>query len=272
MMSKILNVLIIIFLFLSVNTKKLKAEVSSPTKKSTSVIHHLFNKVSFDGWYKFIKDRGRNNDPSGVFTISDSLLRVFGKEWGCITTTSEYENYHLIVEFKWGEKTFTPRLGRARDSGVLLNSVGKDGAFGGAWMHSVECQLIEGGTGDFIVVGDSSDKFAITAPVAEKKQGKSYLFQLGGTLKTINYGRINRYGRNPNWQDIMGVQDKSNIEKPKGEWNKLECIVIDNSISIYLNGFLVNQVFDAKPHKGRIQIQSEGAEIFFRKIDLRYVK
>jgi len=39
-------------------------------------------------------------------------------------------------------------------------------------------------------------------------------------------------------------------------------------ITIYLNGTLVNHAFDVQPQKGRIQVQSEGAEILFRRIDL----
>jgi hypothetical protein len=37
---------------------------------------------------------------------------------------------------------------------------------------------------------------------------------------------------------------------------------------IYLNGILVNQAVDSQPQKGKIQIQSEGAEIFFRRIEI----
>jgi len=35
-----------------------------------------------------------------------------------------------------------------------------------------------------------------------------------------------------------------------------------------LNGVLVNRGVDVQPRKGKIQIQSEGAEVFFRRFDL----
>jgi hypothetical protein len=79
----------------------------------------------------------------------------------------------FIVEFKWGGKTFSPGLGNARDSGILLHSVGEDGASDGIWMHSITCQVIEGGTCDFIGVGNGS-KDTIASPVAPEKQGSSY--------------------------------------------------------------------------------------------------
>jgi hypothetical protein len=62
------------------------------------------------------------------------------------------------------------------------------------------------------------------------------------------------------------------VEKPVGDWNKVECVVEGDEITIFLNGILVNHASNVKPNKGRIQIQSEGAEIFFRKVELRPLK
>ena len=70
------------------------------------------------------------------------------------------------------------------------------------------------------------------------------------------------------WKDVLGFRGKNDVENPVGEWNMLECIAEDGEISIFLNGTLVNKATDVKPRKGRIQLQSEGAEIFFRRIDL----
>jgi hypothetical protein len=228
----------------------------------------LFNGKNLDGWYTFIKNKGRNNDPNKVFTVQKGLIRVSGEEFGCITTNDEFENYKLLIVFKWGDMTYSPRVDKARDSGVLLHSVGEDGGSAGIWMHSIECQIIEGGTGDFIVVGDGSRKFSLTCPVAPEKQGDSYVYQPSGNMETINEGRINWFGRDPEWKDLKGFHGAKNIEKPVGKWNKIECIVKGKEIFIYLNGTLVNHAVDVQPQKGRIQIQSEGAEIFFKRIVL----
>ncbi len=228
----------------------------------------LFNGKNLEGWYTFLKDRGRDHDPKKVFTVNDGLLRISGEEWGCITTEQEYENYKLVVEFKWGRQTYEPRADKARDNGVLLHSTGKDGAYSGTWMHSIECQIIEGGTGDFLVVGDKSEQFALTAPVAPEKQGSSHIFQPGGQPVTIHGGRINWYGRDPNWKDVKGFRSENDIENPVGEWNRMECIADGEEVFIYLNGTLVNHATHVKPAKGRIQIQSEGAEMFVRKVEL----
>lgn len=228
----------------------------------------LFNGKNLEGWYTFIRDRGRDSDPRGVFTVNKRMIRISGEEFGCITTNEEFENYTLTVEFKWGGATFAPRTDKARDSGILMHSVGKDGGSGGIWMHSIECQMIEGGTGDFIVVGDGTDNFYVTSPVATAKHGSSHVFQPGGELVTINKGRINWYGRDPEWKDVKDFRGSRDVEKPVGKWNRLVCVVKGKEIQIYLNNILVNHAVDVKPTKGKIQIQSEGAELFIRKVSL----
>ena len=228
----------------------------------------LFNGKNLKGWYTFIKGSGRDRDPQKVFTVSDGMIRVSGEEWGCITTNKEFENYTLTVEFKWGTKTWEPRVKNARDNGILVHSTGKDGGYDGTWMHGIECQIIEGGTGDLLVVGDKTEKFAITCPVATEKQGGSYRFKPGGKPVTIHGGRINWYGRDADWEDVIDFRGKSDVEKPVGEWNRMEVVANGKNISVFLNGVLVNQAMQVKPSKGRIQIQSEGAEMFVRRVDI----
>lgn len=245
----------------------IKQPNADPEQTNDNIIR-LFNGLNFDGWYTFLQNRGRDNDPKNVFTVQDGLIRITGEEWGCITTLDEYENYSLVVEFKWGGSTFQPRIDKARDSGLLLHSQGEDGSSHGIWIHSIECQIIEGGTGDFIVVGDGSDQFKISSTVALEKQGNSFVYQPDGHIETIRQGRINWFGRDPEWSDVLGFRGKNDVENLSGEWNTIECIAEGGILSIFLNGTLVNRATDVKPEKGRIQIQSEGAEIFFRRVDL----
>lgn len=229
----------------------------------------LFNGKNLNGWYTYLEGQGRDNDPNKVFTVNKGLLTISGEVFGCITTNDEYENYKLVAEFKWGETTHGSRVGKAMDSGILLHSVGEDGAASGYWMYSIECQLIEGGTGDIIVVGNGTPEFSVTCPVDSKRQDKGYVFKPGGEMVTLNGNRVDWYGRDPNWKDVKGFRGANDIEKPAGEWNTIECVVQGGEIIINLNGKLVNHAFDVQPRKGRIQVQSEGAEIIFRRIDLR---
>ncbi|OQB43365.1 MAG: hypothetical protein BWY09_00207 [Candidatus Hydrogenedentes bacterium ADurb.Bin179] len=243
------------------------APVASGTAETTNVIH-LFNGKDLGGWYTYLKGRGRDVDPLKVFTVSDGMLRISGEELGCVTSVNEFENYRLIMEFKWGELTHAGRKDKARDSGLLVHSVGEDGAYGGIWMYSIECQMIEGGTGDILVVGDGSENFKATCPVAPEKSGECYVFQPDGKPATINAGRVNWFGRDPDWKDAIGFRGRQDVEKPLGEWNRYECIAEGNTLTVLLNGIVVNKCLEVQPHKGRIQIQSEGAELFVRCVDL----
>ncbi|MEA5063774.1 MAG: DUF1080 domain-containing protein [Petrimonas sp.] len=229
----------------------------------------LFNGENLDGWYTFLKGKGKNSDPDKVFTVKNGNIVISGEEFGCITTDEEFENYKLTVEFKWGERTFTPRADRARDSGILLHSVGEDGASGGTWMHSIESQIIEGGTGDIIIVGDGTDNFSATTNVKPGVLEGAYFYDPEGEVKTFVRGRIDWHSRDPQWEDKKGFRGADDVEKPLGQWNRIECYATGSNLLIYLNGKLVNRIYNVKPQKGKIQIQSEGAEIFIRKVDLQ---
>lgn len=243
------------------------AALAAPAFAAPNTINLLEN-GTLDHWYTWIKDRGKDIDPKEVFTMVDGQLRISGEELGCVTSKEEFENYHIVLEYRWGQITFAPRVDNARDSGFLIHSQGADGNYSGIWMNSIEVQLIEGGTGDFIVVGDKTDTFSITAPVAPEKQGSSWLFSPDGEPTLVKDIRVNWWGRDPNWADVKDFRGEKDVEKPIGEWNRLEVIADGGKITVLLNGIVVNRAVDCTPKKGRLQIQSEGAEIFFRRVDL----
>ncbi len=240
---------------------------TSPAHAVSEPINLLEN-GTLDHWYTWVKGRGKNIDPKNVFTMDEGVLHISGEEWGCVTTKEEYENYHAMVEFKWGEITHEPRVDRARDSGFLIHSFGEDGGYSGTWMYCLEVQMIEGGTGDLLVVGDKSPTYEITAPVAKEKQGSSPVFQADGEPITMNSGRINWWGRDAAWTDTKDFRGAQDVEKPVGEWNQLEVIADGGKITVLLNGVVVNGALDCKPTKGRLQIQAEGAELFVRTVKL----
>lgn len=228
----------------------------------------LFNGKDLTNFYTYLKGLGKNNDPKKVFTVHDGMIHVTGEIFGCFTTEKEYENYHLLVEFKWGEKTYAPREKKSMDSGILLHCVGEDGAAGGVWMESIECQLIEGGTGDFILVKGKSPQ-APSLTVEAEERGKQLYYKPGATAMTRSGGRINWFARDPNWKDVQGFRGEKDVEKPAGQWNRLEVICDGDSITNILNGVVVNKGTKASLKKGKILFQSEGAEVFFRKIALK---
>jgi len=85
---------------------------------------------------------------------------------------------------------------------------------------------------------------------------------------TVNSGRINWFNRDPQWKDALDFRGEKDVEHPVGEWNTLECIADGDKLTFILNGVVVNEATRVKPQKGKIQIQSEAAEIYFRKVEL----
>jgi hypothetical protein len=229
----------------------------------------LFDGKTLNGWYTWLREN-KYEDPKKVFTVTNGMLRISGEEWGGIATKASYRDYHLTTEWKWGGRTWDPRADRARDSGILVHAVGEDGAYGKTWLESVESQIIEGGSGDFIMVGGKNQP-RLTCDVRKGEQNQVY-WQKGGEPMTRDRGRFNWFARDPKWQDVLGFRGEKDVEKPVGQWNVQEVICDGDTITNILNGVVVNYGYNSSHTQGKIQIQSEGAEILFRRIELRPIR
>jgi hypothetical protein len=228
----------------------------------------LFNGRDLDGWYAFLRGAG-HGDPKGVFTVRGGEIRVSGEEWGGLTTRLPYRDYHLAVEWRWGTKTWGSREGRSRDSGILIHCVGEDGAASGAWLESIELQMIEGGSGDIILVS-GKNRPSLVARVRE--QGRQTYWDKDGAPARRDDGRINWWGRSPEWKDVLGFRGPHDVEQPAGEWNRQEIWADGGRLTCVLNGRVVSQAYELSHRQGKIQIQSEGAEVFIRKVELQPVR
>lgn len=219
-----------------------------------------FNGQDLSGFYTFLKERGMDSDPEGVFTVKDGVIHVSGKEYGYFATVREYENYHVSVEYKWGPETHPPRKANARDSGLLFHMAGPDKV----WPKSIEYQIIEGGTGDIILVDgaamdlDESLRPRFASNVKTSPDGKK-----------VVRGRVNWEHRAADWKDVLGFRGPKDLEKPVGEWNRMELIADGATFTYILNGHVVVKGKGAEPRKGKLLLQSEGAEIHFRNFVLK---
>lgn len=219
----------------------------------------------------------KREDPDRVFTVVDRIdgapaIRISGRHWGGILTRERYTNYRLVVEFRWGPATWAPRHDRARDSGILLHCQGEEGnrnkGFDSPWMRSVEAQIIEGGTGDILLLSghERGQEEPITTSMKTRVKGKSW--HPDGEPKLYAGGRIDWQHRDPQWKDVLGFRGAKDVEKPAGEWNRFEILAAGGNVVYFLNGVKVNEGWDGSLTEGRILFQSEGAEIFFRRIEL----
>jgi hypothetical protein len=140
-------------------------------------------------------------------------------------------------------------------------------------MTSIECQVIEGGVGDILVLQgkDASGQTieaAATCEVARDRDGEN-VWKEGGEKQRFTRGRINWFGRDPDWKDVVGFRGKNDVESPGQEWTKLECYCDGDTLTYVVNGTVVNRATEVVPRQGKILLQTEGAELFVRKLELR---
>jgi hypothetical protein len=244
---------------------------SGPAKSPVDGPIRLFNGKDLEGLYTFIQDT-KYDDPRQVFTIRDGLLHISGDGFGGVITRDSFRDYHLVVEYRWGEKTYPPREQSARDSGILVHGSGPDGGHEGIWLASIESQIIEGGVGDFIVVrGEDADgaplPVSLDAHATRDRDGEPTWLP-GAKRQTFTSGRINWLHRTVDWDDVIGIRGPRDPDSPGREWTRLEVICDGDTITNIVNGVVVNQGFAAHPDQGRITLQTELAELDVRRWEL----
>ena len=260
-----------------------QAQSAPPPVTPTSTIKLFDGKslANFDTWLVDFHEA----DPERVFTVVDQIdgapaIRISGQYWGGLLSKQAYRDYRLIVEYRWGGVTWGERKARSRDSGVLLHAQGRPGNtrqdFNGPWLRSLEFQIIEGGVGDFISVAGFADdgqpiRPAMTFKIRKDRDGED-VYDPKGDPKVVSSGRVNWWGRSEDWEDKLGFRGPKDVESPGLEWTRLEAIVEKGNLQYFVNGKLVNEGSDASLTDGKIMIQSEGAEIYVRRVDLEPLK
>lgn len=227
--------------------------------------------VEIDGFPKSESEDCRDGTPYGIgdphnnFSIrevdGDNVLHVKGEGYAGVSSKESFGNYHLALEYKWGTHKSEPRLNAARDSGVLVHCTGEHGAFWKVWLRSLECQVQENDTGDFIALAGVSGKLLTT----DEEESKP-LYQKDAQIKR-NVG-----DRTKAW----GARRRENFEVDG--WNRVDIFAVDDDVAFAVNGNVVMRLDDCKiggPNdgkplrEGRIQIQCESAEVMYRNIRIR---
>lgn len=251
--------------------------------KGTSRIA-LFNGNDLAGWDVFLgpeqrvngtypaigKAIGLNKDTASMFTVQQidgaPAIRVDGRIWGTLTTKSEYANYHLHLEYKWGDISWPTNKPDWRNNGILYHSYGEFGAADQTWMDSIEFEMIPGQVAGVNPVGLNSH-FRTTV-------GRDLSIQSDSKRRFMPGGRDVAIGTE-GYEFVQGVSD---LERPAGEWNSIDLYVFGDRAIHVLNGVPVLSIYGitgGKDHlplkRGKIQLQSEGAETFFRNVTLRQI-
>ncbi len=145
---------------------------------------------------------------------------------------TEKEYNDYVLTLEWRWPPGT----RGGNNGVLVHASSPRAI--GIWPKSIEVQLKAGHAGDLWIIGTGLD----VENAADRRQGRRHL----------------------------NLTDDS--EKPIGQWNHLEVTCRADEIAVKVNGVLVNHATNCSVTKGAICLQSEGAPIEFRNIQLTPLK
>lgn len=213
----------------------------------------LFNGVDFSGWDRYLGKPsaaepalGVDNDPRGVYSVvmldGEPAIRISGEVWGALISQQEVGDFHLRAEFKWGTSTWPPL--NLQDSGIMYLSTGPLGAVNaggpelsdpigsGAFMVSMEYQVLPRDVGGCYSLGPIGFQLAPRIPASERADA----------------------------------------------WNQVDIILESGVARHFLNGELVagasefELAWPGEPvtplQRGKLQIQSEGAEVYYRHLEL----
>ncbi len=233
----------------------------------------LFNGKDLTGLTTWLKETKRE-DPKKVWTVHDGMIHASGEGMGYVATEKEYENYRVSVEYKWGTRTDGGKY--VRNSGILVHATGPDGCGGGSWMSCIECQLAQGCVGDLIGIRgkDAEGKTLPLAFTVDTVLGpdKRPRWKKGGTPTVYSGKQLWWCDHDPDFKELLDTRGKNDVESPMGEWTRMEIVSEGKRLQVFVNGTQVNEAYDVSPAAGKILLQCEGHEVFFRKFELRPLK
>ena len=217
-----------------------------------------------------IEPIGMNKPGYNVFNLTskgkEKIIHVRGEYYGGLISKKRYSNYHFQLKVKWGEQKWVPRQNKLKDSGILYHSIGKPGVeHWRSWMMSQEFQIMEGHTGDYWSQATSAIDIRAYPPESKLNpvahESQDFLPIGEGSIYKNYCLRSNNY------------------ENPHGEWDKLDLIcyegkslhiVNDHVVMILKNSRYINEEGEEVPMtRGKIQLQSEAAELYFKDIKIR---
>ncbi len=191
---------------------------------------NLFNGKDLENWVDV------NTSPK-TWRVENGILICSGKPIGVMRSKKQYENFVLVIEWKHMEA--------GGNSGIFLWS---DAIPKGRLPKGMEVQMLE-----------------LQWPYINRKRNgePNHLGYVSGEL--FGAGGMRAIPENPRGSRSMSYEMRC---KGKGEWNRYVVVAVDGTVKLSINGKFVNGIREADLRKGYLCLESEGAEIHFRKIQI----
>jgi hypothetical protein len=182
-----------------------------------------------------------DKDPQAArpFVVRNGLLVSLGSPGGHLITDKSYSDYRLTAKYRFSAKP--------GNCGILVHA-SKPRRLYEMFPQSIEVQMHSGDAGDFWCIGED-----IEVPDMEARRGPKDNWGVDGSKA----------------RRIKNLTDGS--EKPLGEWNTMVIECRGNTVTVWVNGDLVNKGTNATASKGQIAVQAEGSEVEFRKLEIDFL-
>jgi hypothetical protein len=240
----------------------------------------LLNGRDLTGWYSMLQKSGKGAaEAKKMVTMESEMLHILGNqvtgeqfESGYLATNQEFENVRIRVEYKWGVSQFYPRSLSKRDNGLLYGLVGEDKV----WPRCVECQIEEGDVGDFFLVDGVR---GIQSAHGAGLFGQNISPTAGWPKPSST--PANRPQSGPPEEPSTGRKIKDGNFEMLDNWNVVEVIFQGDKALHIVNGRAVNAITSLQQPdpqntgkfipltRGKIAIEIEYAEIWFRRIEVK---
>lgn len=189
----------------------------------------LFNGKDLSGWIDV------NTSPDTWSVNEEGLLICKGHPIGVMRSDRMYENFILIIEWRHMEA--------GGNSGIFLWSDARPE--GNRLPKGMEVQMLE-----------------LEYPFIHARKGvPRHLGYVSGEL--FGAGGMKAVPENPRGSRSMSREFRC---LPKGQWNRYVVVAVDGTVKLSINGKFVNGIRESGFRKGYLCLESEGAEIHFRKV------
>jgi hypothetical protein len=192
----------------------------------------LWNGQDLSNWDADVPKRDADPSLPASFVVRGGMLVSLGKPEGHLVTKQAYRDYRFP--------------GAGGNCGILIHA-STPRALYKMFPKSIEVQMQSGNAGDFWCIQED-----IAVPDMEARRPRKPAEKWGGAE-----GDARR---------ILNLTDGS--EKPLGEWNTMIIEARGDTVTVWVNGTLVNRGHGATASQGRIAVQAEGTEVEFRRIEI----
>jgi hypothetical protein len=198
----------------------------------------LFNGKDLSNWEPDVPARDKDPEAPASFVVRNGMLVSLGKPEGHLLTRDTYRDYRLEAEYRFP--------GKPGNCGILVHA-SRLRALYKMFPQSIEVQMNSGDAGDFWCIQEN-----IEVADMEKRRPRKPGEKWGGAERDA--------------RRILNLTDGS--EKPLGQWNTMVIETRGRSVTVWVNGDLVNNGVNATADHGKIAIQAEGAEVEFRRVEI----